>query len=162
MRRKRSETLLDFLCDNCGELNTITKFIRLHDPEPNFYRNSPRYFYRYLFCKECDLKFRLELLTTFSSEFANIINCGENTLEQINTSKFLIEQQKSGLLVLKEKRTYNDDTHQYKKYDEALYEKYKKDDKNLPRRFVSIALTVLTIEGKQCFLFQFSLILHSK
>ena len=36
-----NEKLLTFLCDNCGETNTIDKFLRLHDPDPNFYRNSP-------------------------------------------------------------------------------------------------------------------------
>ena len=85
------ENFLCFLCDNCGEPNTIEKFIRLHDPNPKFYRNSPRYFYRYLFCIKCDIKFKLELLTTFSSEYANIINCGEHTLEQIDTQKFILD-----------------------------------------------------------------------
>ena len=97
---QKSKTLLNFVCDNCGELNTIDKLVRLHDPDPNFFRNYPRYFYRYLYCIKCDNKFRLELLTTFSAEYANVINCGERTLEEINTQIFTLVQHKSGLLDL--------------------------------------------------------------
>ena len=39
-------------------------------------------------------------MTTFSAEYANVINCGERTLEEINTQIFTLVQHKSGLLNL--------------------------------------------------------------
>ena len=113
-----SEKLLKFQCDNCGEINTINKLLRLHDPNPNFYQNSPRYFYRYLYCIKCDIRFKLELLTTFSSEYANVIDCGERTLEEINSQRFTLEQYKSGLLVLKDESKFD---HGLDEHDKKFY-----------------------------------------